>query len=638
MKIKFTNFDIMASIRNLVKYINYRLINIYEVNSKVFILKLTNKKEKVFIKLISGFRFHTINDKPNNCKQMPNTFTQKMRKHMNNKRLISITQLGLDRTVDFQFGEGEFAYHIILEIYSIGNVILTDNKYKIISLQRRYIKDDLNISVNQIYNKSLYENLDFLDEEKVKDWLDRNPEDLLDKESPFKCLGPSFLKNYNVTQIENIINDYKNLDIGKGYLMKNKYTSLVWEKDNEAEEYEDFDLMVREFYKDEDKVEVKKVKKKGKKNGNKFDRAKKEYEKRVTNLGKKMANNEDKATWIYENADEIDRIIEKVNSMNRNYVEEYIEKMESSLQPIKYNCKHHKLIINKVEIFCDKSAYANGNTYFNNKKKIKVKYDKTIESGGNAINKLKKKEFENKKKKDLELKYEYEEKNFWFQQYNWYIIDNRFLIISGKNADQNEEIVKKYMDKEDKYIHGNFFGSPSMIIKDMRGKEEISLQVLLRGGDFLVCMSNNWKVSRSENTYYVNPEQVSKTAPSGEYVTKGSFMIRGNKNYLPNANLELGIGILFIDGKGDEIEYISKPNKILKSCIPVIGPYRDMKNKYKYCVKVKPGNQKQGKVINAIITKFMKLKEGNENEKFLIKKIKKDLWCKIVRSNVHLIL
>ena len=36
----------------------------------------------------------------------------------------------------------------------------------------------------------------------------------------------------------------------------------------------------------------------------------------------------------------------KVNSMNRNYVEEYIEKMESSLHPIKYNCKHHKLMNN----------------------------------------------------------------------------------------------------------------------------------------------------------------------------------------------------------------------------------------------------------------------------------------------------
>ena len=88
----------------------------------------------------------------------------------------------------------------------------------------------------------------------------QNPEDLLDKDSPFKCLGPSFLKNYNITEIENIINDYKNLDIGKGYLMRNKYTSLVWEKDEETKEYEDFDLMVREFYKDEDKVEVKKGK------------------------------------------------------------------------------------------------------------------------------------------------------------------------------------------------------------------------------------------------------------------------------------------------------------------------------------------------------------------------------------------
>ena len=33
MKIKFTNFDIMASVKNLAKYINYRLINIYDVNS-----------------------------------------------------------------------------------------------------------------------------------------------------------------------------------------------------------------------------------------------------------------------------------------------------------------------------------------------------------------------------------------------------------------------------------------------------------------------------------------------------------------------------------------------------------------------------------------------------------------------------
>ena len=39
--------------------------------------------------------------------------------------------------------------------------------------------------------------------------------------------------------------------------------------------------------------------------------------------------------------------------------------------------------------------------------------------------------------------------------------------------------------------------------------------------------------------------QVSKSAPTGEYLTTGSFMIRGKKNYLPPSHLILGFGILF---------------------------------------------------------------------------------------------
>ena len=39
--------------------------------------------------------------------------------------------------------------------------------------------------------------------------------------------------------------------------------------------------------------------------------------------------------------------------------------------------------------------------------------------------------------------------------------------------------------------------------------------------------------------------QVSKSAPTGEYLSTGSFMIRGKKNYLPPSHLILGFGILF---------------------------------------------------------------------------------------------
>lgn len=38
---------------------------------------------------------------------------------------------------------------------------------------------------------------------------------------------------------------------------------------------------------------------------------------------------------------------------------------------------------------------------------------------------------------------------------------------------------------------------------------------------------------------------MSKTAPTGEYLTTGSFMIRGKKNYLPPCQLIMGLGFLF---------------------------------------------------------------------------------------------
>lgn len=47
------------------------------------------------------------------------------------------------------------------------------------------------------------------------------------------------------------------------------------------------------------------------------------------------------------------------------------------------------------------------------------------------------------------------------------------------------------------------------------------------------------------SAWWVYPHQVSKTAPTGEYLTVGSFMIRGKKNFLPPHPLVMGFGILF---------------------------------------------------------------------------------------------
>lgn len=44
-------------------------------------------------------------------------FSIQMRKHLKSRRLEVVRQLGNDRIVQLQFGSGDAAYHIILELY-----------------------------------------------------------------------------------------------------------------------------------------------------------------------------------------------------------------------------------------------------------------------------------------------------------------------------------------------------------------------------------------------------------------------------------------------------------------------------------------------------------------------------------------
>ena len=65
-----------------------------------------------------------------------------MRKHLKNKRLESLKQIGVDRVVDMQFGSGEAAYHVVLELYDRGNIVLTDHELTILNLLRPHTEGD----------------------------------------------------------------------------------------------------------------------------------------------------------------------------------------------------------------------------------------------------------------------------------------------------------------------------------------------------------------------------------------------------------------------------------------------------------------------------------------------------------------
>ena len=57
--------------------------------------------------------------------------------------------------------------------------------------------------------------------------------------------------------------------------------------------------------------------------------------------------------------------------------------------------------------------------------------------------------------------------------------------------------------------------------------------------------SRAWDEKVVTSAWWVWGSQVSKTAPSGEYLTTGSFMVRGKKNFLPPSHLVYGFGFLF---------------------------------------------------------------------------------------------
>lgn len=118
-----------------------RVYQVYDIDNKTYLIRLQRNEEKCVLLLESGIRFHTTNfEWPKNV--APSGFTMKLRKHLKNKRLEKMTQLGVDRIIDLQFGTNEAAYHVILEMYDRGNIVLTDCDYTILNILRYHVDGD----------------------------------------------------------------------------------------------------------------------------------------------------------------------------------------------------------------------------------------------------------------------------------------------------------------------------------------------------------------------------------------------------------------------------------------------------------------------------------------------------------------
>lgn len=135
-------------------------------------------------------------------------------------------------------------------------------------------------------------------------------------------------------------------------------------------------------------------------------------------------------------------------------------------------------------------------------------------------------------------------KVFWFEKFDWFISSENYLVISGKSAQMNEMLVKKYMDQGDLFMHTDMPGAAVTIIKNPT-KEVVPPVTLEEAAQWEVCHSHSWENKVITHCYWVHASQVSKTPPTGLFIPTGSFMIYGKRNFITPTKLELGFTLMF---------------------------------------------------------------------------------------------
>jgi len=203
----------------------------------------------------------------------------------------------------------------------------------------------------------------------------------------------------------------------------------------------------------------------------------------------------------------------------------------------------------EIELDLSKSIDENASVYFEKAKEARRKIEglkKSLEINA-RIQKQREIEDALKKKESSPKTAKAQRKKKWFMKYRWFFTSDNLLVVGGRDAVSNEEIVKKRMQKNDIYFHAEVFGAPHCFIDapdELKGREFIAPETSMKeAAQFSVTFSKAWEEGRAQaDAYSVKPEQVSKSAKSGESLGTGAFMIYGERNWFKKTPLSCAVG------------------------------------------------------------------------------------------------
>jgi predicted ribosome quality control (RQC) complex YloA/Tae2 family protein len=601
-KKEFTSFDVAAVVRELKQSIlEARVSNVYQLDSKTLLFKL-HKADKPAFRLVmeAGRRLHLtsyVTSKPD----VPPSFCMALRKYLRNGWLTNIEQYKFERVIVFSFKTKTDELRLVLELFGDGNIILVSGEDKILQAlvykrmrDRNILRDEAFVFAPpsgknpfKITREELQKELkDFGDVEVVRA-VARGlsvggiyAEEVLleaeiDKNKPCNTL--------NAREFDAIFNGLQGLlsIVASGRLQP----CVVLDEDGgfvdvvpfRLKRYEGFRLQPYSSFNEAlDEVYVRVTAAEKAKAGVEVDVLEREAERLrrvIESQEKTLVDAEAKAERdrrvgdvIYAHIGELQVLLNrflmgKKNGKEWNDIVSEVsaeKKAGVKLSVFFESFDAKSLMVNvcldglRFGLDLRGKLYEDAGRFYERGKRAKQKLEGAKAALEESHNKLAGVEAKIREAEALEhikpveaveeLAKRKVKRKEWFEKFRWFVSSDGFLVVAGKDAVSNEVLVKKHAEPRDVVFHADVVGAPFVVVK--AGDKEPSEQCLCEAGEFAAAFSRGWREGfGSVDVYWVKPEQLSKGGPSGEFVPRGGFVVRGERNWMRNVPLRIAIGV-----------------------------------------------------------------------------------------------
>lgn len=618
MRNELTSLDFLALKTELKKLEGARIDKVYQRNRELTIHVYNPGDKKYRIFLAPGKSFIT-SYKRDNPEKPPN-FCMMLRKHLSGSKITRIEQRNLDRVIEFHTDDKM----LVAELFGKGNYILVKKEGNVI-LQAL---DAQEWSDRKIYRGEEYvpppSGTDPRDIDTLKNFVSSKQivkvlasdiglggvysEEILeragvDKEERSDRLGEKSLEkiyiemNDLVAQMSSgrlkprIYYDEKGDPVDVAPLIMEKYREF------DKKTFKSFSSALDTYFTERQKAEYRRQKREAyRKKKHKLEGMKKQQEQKIKGMENSLEEKKEIGDLIYHNYGTVEDIIDTLRRARKNYSEEevrekltgekaqgvreaqIIEDIRDGMSKVVVDLGEYNAVID-VELSVEKNA----EEYYQKYKKSKDK----LKGAKKALKETKKKLEElERNKEDIDIseafknKEDKRKKKRWYEKFRWFFSSDGFLVVGGMDKTSNEVLVKKHMENHDRYVHADFDGAPSVIIKNP-DKKDIPEKTIEEAAQLAVTYSKAWKVGvGADDAYHVSPEQVTKEPEPGEYLGKGAFVIRGERSYMRNVKVSAAVGSY---ERND-------------GYVPMGGPISAVNANCEHLVEVKQGRKKKSDV------------------------------------------